>query len=155
MGMGMLKELDIPPLWLALALAASWGLSQIWSLAGLAWIGLGLIGLGLGIMALAVGQMLLGRTTFVPRRDPQALVTGGVFGLSRNPIYLADAVVLTGAILFWGAVLALPLIPAFVALITQRYIHDEETRLRAGFGAQADAYFAKVPRWIGRALDGY
>jgi protein-S-isoprenylcysteine O-methyltransferase Ste14 len=38
-----------------------------------------------------------------------------------------------------------------VALITQRYIHDEETRLRAGFGAQADAYFAKVPRWIGRA----
>jgi protein-S-isoprenylcysteine O-methyltransferase Ste14 len=151
MGMGMLKELDIPPLWLALALAASWGLSQIWSLAGLAWIGLGLIGLGLGIMALAVGQMLLGRTTFVPRRDPQALVTGGVFGLSRNPIYLADAVVLTGAILFWGAVLALPLIPAFVALITQRYIHDEETRLRAGFGAQADAYFAKVPRWIGRA----
>jgi protein-S-isoprenylcysteine O-methyltransferase Ste14 len=155
MGMRMLKELDIPPLWLALALAASWGLSQIWSLAGLAWIGLGLIGLGLGIMALAVGQMLLGRTTFVPRRDPQALVTGGVFGLSRNPIYLADAVVLTGAILFWGAVLALPLIPAFVALITQRYIHDEETRLRAGFGAQADAYFAKVPRWIGRALDGY
>jgi protein-S-isoprenylcysteine O-methyltransferase Ste14 len=151
MGMRMLKELDIPPLWLALALAASWGLSQIWSLAGLAWIGLGLIGLGLGIMALAVGQMLLGRTTFVPRRDPQALVTGGVFGLSRNPIYLADAVVLTGAILFWGAVLALPLIPAFVALITQRYIHDEETRLRAGFGAQADAYFAKVPRWIGRA----
>lgn len=147
----MLKELDIPPLWLALALAASWGLSQIWSLAGLAWIGLGLIGLGLGIMALAVGQMLLGRTTFVPRRDPQALVTGGVFGLSRNPIYLADAVVLTGAILFWGAVLALPLIPAFVALIKQRYIHDEETRLRAGFGAQADAYFAKVPRWIGRA----
>ncbi len=151
----MLNELDIPPFWLALALAASWVLSQIWSVAGLGWIGLVLIGLGLVIMTLALAQMLWGRTTFIPRRNPQNLVTGGVFGISRNPIYLADALVLTGAILFWGAVLALPLIPAFVALITQRYIRDEERRLRAGFGAQAEAYFAKVPRWIGRVQGWY
>lgn len=145
-----MRQMDIPPLWLALALAVSWALSRLWSVAGFGAIGAVLIGLGLAIMAVAVAQMLLGRTTFIPRRDPAALVNTGVFGLSRNPIYLADALILTGAILHWGAMLALPVIPGFVALITRRYILDEEARLRAGFGAQAEAYFAAVPRWIGR-----
>lgn len=148
---GLMKDVDIPPLWLAIALGTAWLLSGLWSVILLAGLGKVLIGLGVVLMAAAVAQMALGRTTFIPRRDPAALVTGGVFGISRNPIYLADAIILTGAILYWGAVLALPVIPVFVALITRRYILDEERRLRAGFGAQAEAYFAKVPRWIGRA----
>ena len=118
-----MRSLDIPPVWLALALL---------------------------LMLAALAQMLLARTTFMPRRDPQALVVTGVFALSRNPIYLADVLILTGAILYWGAVLALPVIPAFVALITRRYIRDEETRLQAGFGLAATEYFATVPRWIWR-----
>lgn len=144
------KQLDIPPLWLALALGVSWLLSRLWPVRGLALLGDVLIALGLLLMAAALVQMLLGRTTFIPRHDPQALVTGGVFGISRNPIYLADAMILTGAILHWGAVLALPVIPAFVALITRRFILDEEHRLRSGFGARAEAYFAAVPRWFWR-----
>ena len=94
--------------------------------------------------------MVRARTTFVPRRDPQRLVTGGLFRFSRNPIYLADAMILAGAILFWGAVLALPLIALFMALITFRYIHDEETRLRATFGPEFEVWAARVPRWFWR-----
>ena len=101
-------------------------------------------------MARSVAQMLLARTTFIPRRDPTALVTRGVFALSRNPIYLADAMVLTGASLYWGALLALPLVPLFMVLITQRYIKDEEARLQAGFGPQFQAWAARVPRWFWR-----
>ena len=144
----MLREIDIPPLWLGLALASSWALSRLW-----AWpmpgIGLALIGLGLVLMLAAVVQMLFSRTTFIPRRNPSALVTAGVFRISRNPIYLADAVILSGAILYWGALFALPVIPAFMSLITQRYIKDEENRLRAGFGVQYSTWAARVGRWLG------
>jgi len=101
------------------------------------------------LMLLAVAQMALARTTFIPRRDPAALVVGGVFRVSRNPIYLGDALILTGAILYWGAWLALPLVPLFGVWITRRYILDEEARLRRGFGAGFDDWAARVPRWIG------
>ncbi len=146
----VMRDLDIPPVWLVLALAVSWALSRLWSVAAFTGFGKVLIAFALILMLAAVGQMVARRTTFIPRRDPQALIATGVFALSRNPIYLADVLILTGAILYWGAVLALPVIPAFIALITQRYIRDEETRLRAGFGLAASQYFATVPRWIWR-----
>lgn len=148
-GNTMLKHIDIPPLWLVAALAASWGLSRLWSVAGLEQMGMAVMGLGAGTMIVALWQMVRRRTTFIPRRDPAALVTGGIFRVSRNPIYLADTLILAGAILVWGAVLALPLIAGFMALITRRFVMDEEARLRAGFGAAAEAYLAATPRWIG------
>jgi len=144
----LLREMDIPPLWLGLALAASWALSRLWAwpLPGL---GMAVIGLGAVLMLAAVAQMLASRTTFIPRRNPSALVTAGVFRISRNPIYLADALILTGAILYWGALFALPVIPAFMSLIMQRYIKDEENRLQAGFGAEYSTWAARVGRWLG------
>lgn len=146
----MIRELDIPPLWLGLALAASWGLAQVWPVPGLEGFGAALVVAGFMMMGLAVLGMVLARTTFVPRRDPTALVTGGLFRISRNPIYLADAMILAGAILWWGALLAWPLVPLFMVWITRRYIRDEEARLRAGFGPEYDAWAARVPRWVWR-----
>ena len=146
----MLREIDIPPFWLTLALGLSWGLGGVWSVAGFGLAGIALIAVGLALMAVALVAMVLAGTSFVPRRDPAALVTGGVFAISRNPIYLGDALILTGAIACWGAVLALPLVPLFMMLITQRYIKDEEARLRAGFGHAFDTWAARVPRWIWR-----
>ena len=146
----MIRELDIPPLWLALALAASWGLGRVWTVPGVEGFGAALVLAGVVMMGLAVAGMVLARTTFVPRRDPAALVTGGLFAITRNPIYLADAMILAGAALYWGALLALPLVPLFMVWITRRYILDEEARLRAAFGAQYEVWAARVPRWVWR-----
>ena len=151
----MLRDIDTPPLWLALALVAGWALGRVWPGPGLGWPGLGWPGLlvvvaGLVLMSLALLTMGRARTTFIPRRDPTALVTGGVFGLSRNPIYLADAMILTGALLYWGAWAGLPLVPLFMVLITRRFIRDEEARLHAGFAAAYEAWAARVPRWFWR-----
>jgi protein-S-isoprenylcysteine O-methyltransferase Ste14 len=148
-----LRDIDIPPTWLALHLAAVWGLSLVspavfGSLGRIA--GAGLVLLGLAIMAVAVAQMLLQRTTVIPRRDPRALVTSGVFSLSRNPIYLGDAVVLAGAILWWDVVLAVPLVASFVWLIQTRFIRDEEARLTLAFGAAFDLWAGRTRRWFGR-----
>jgi protein-S-isoprenylcysteine O-methyltransferase Ste14 len=134
----MLRQIDIPPLWLGVFLLMAWALSF---LLAVPFVAAGLV--------LIVLQMVLARTTFIPRRNPAALVSGGVFAISRNPIYLGDALILSGVILFWGALFALPLVPAFMWLITRRYIRDEEMRLHAAFGADYTRWAARTGRWIG------
>ena len=144
----MLRQIDIPPLWLGVSLALAWALSFLLAVPFVA-AGLVLIALGAGLMGIAVVQMVLARTTFIPRRNPAALVSGGAFAISRNPIYLGDALILTGVILFWGALFALPLVPAFMWLITRRYIRDEEMRLHAAFGTEYRLWAARTGRWFG------
>lgn len=144
----MLRQIDIPPLWLGVSLALAWALSFLLAVPFVA-AGLVLIALGAGLMGIAVVQMVLARTTFIPRRNPAALVSGGAFAISRNPIYLGDALILTGVILVWGALFALPLVPAFMWLITRRYIRDEEMRLHAAFGPDYTAWAARTGRWLG------
>jgi protein-S-isoprenylcysteine O-methyltransferase Ste14 len=149
----ILREIDIPPSWLALHIGAAWVLSFVSPQAFGAWgrsLGQGLVVLGAVLMALAALQMVLSRTTVIPRRNPSALVTGGLFAWSRNPIYLADAVILAGAILWLDAVLALPLVGSFVWLIQTRFIRDEEARLTEAFGPEFDLWAARVRRWVGR-----
>ena len=149
----ILREIDIPPSWLALHFAAAWVLSSVspsvFGTFGRV-AGQGLVLLGALVMGAAVVQMTLARTTVIPRRNPSALVTGGLFGWSRNPIYLGDALILTGAILWLDAVLALPLVFSFVWLIETRFIRDEEARLTLAFGAEFDLWAARVRRWLGR-----
>lgn len=148
-----LRDIDIPPTWLAMHFVVAWGLSYlspaIFGQAG-DWAGKALVGIGVLVMAGAILQMTLHRTTVVPRRDPSALVNGGLFRLSRNPIYLGDLLILVGAILWLDAVLALPLALSFPWLIQTRFIRDEEARLTAAFGPEFDLWAARTRRWLGR-----
>lgn len=148
----ILALIDLPPAWLAAHVAAAWVLSLISpALFGAAgdWLGRALVILGVVITVIAAAQMTLHRTTVIPRRKPAALVTTGLFAVSRNPIYLADAVILLGAILWLDAILALPLVAVFVWMIQTRFIRDEETRLTMAFGPEFDLWAAHTPRWIG------
>lgn len=141
---------DLPPVWLAGFAALGWALARLWPLAlpGAAALGGGLVLAGLGLMAAAAAQMMARRTTFIPRRDPQALVTGGVFALSRNPIYLGDALVLAGLLLIWDGAWTLWLVPAFMGFVTRHYIRGEEARIARQFGPAWQAYAARTRRWI-------
>ena len=146
----MLREIEIPPLWLAIFALAGWGIGQILPVAlpfGRE-LGPGLVAIGLALMGAAAAQMVARHTSFIPRRDPQALVTSGVFALSRNPIYLGDAFVLAGLLLIWQAALGLWLVPAFMAFITRRYIRAEEAMIGAHFGPAYAAYRARTRRWL-------
>ena len=96
----------------------------------------------------AAVQMVLARTTVIPRNTPERLVTGGLFSFSRNPIYLADVVILSGLMLIWHAVLAAPLIAVFMAVITRRFIRGEEAAIAAAHGADYAAYCARTPRFL-------
>lgn len=149
----MFKWLDLPPVWLAAALGASFGLDRLipglgFGLDWLRWLGDALVILGLGSMGLAVVELLRHHTTFVPRQSPSAFVRGGIYRLSRNPIYLGDALILVGAVLHWDVLPALVLVPAFTGLITRRFIRGEEMGLIAGFGDEVEEWFGRVRRWL-------
>lgn len=150
--MTLREMIDLPPVWLLACIGVTAALDAL-----LPMLFFGAFGkvagatLGIGgavIMLLAAAQMVLARTTVIPRRAPSRLVTGGLFRLSRNPIYLADALILSGAVLWWDVPLALPLVPAFMAVITRRFIRGEEAALRRAFGDQFDDWTARTGRWV-------
>jgi len=137
-----------PPLWVALGLLIAWFFADAWGAFATS-IGLTLIAAGAGLMLTAVVTMLRARTTPVPHREADVLVTRGPFRLSRNPIYLGDALILAGASLVWGSLLGLLFVPVFVFIINSRFIFDEEARLAARFGTDFETYREETPRWIG------
>ena len=149
-----MKWIDIPPVWLALFILAAWMLGR-WDPLALSFGGVAadllagiLIGGGLILMALAVWEMRRMRTTVIPHREADALVTTGIFRRSRNPIYLGDALILAGFVFRFDAPLALPLVPLFLWWIERRFVIPEEDRLRRRFRAAFARYCEATRRWI-------
>lgn len=144
------REIDYPPIWLAAfaILGLTVGRMVPVRLPYADEVGGLLVALALTIMLAAVLQMLRWRTTVIPGRNPRHLLTHGLFGLSRNPIYAADVLFLAGLFIFWDALVAFPLIPLFMYLIYKRFIRDEEARLLHLFGEQYDDYKNRTRRWI-------
>ena len=147
----MPRALDYPPIWLMAFLIPALAMGDVAPLPLPDWLqtaGTGLAIFGAALSFLALPRFLAARTTIIPHRDPDALITGGIYRFSRNPIYLGDVLILLGLILRWDAVLALPLVPAYAWVLHRRFIEAEEARLRARFGPEFDAYCRRTRRWI-------
>ncbi|MEM7506323.1 MAG: isoprenylcysteine carboxylmethyltransferase family protein [Pseudomonadota bacterium] len=146
----MRNWLDMPPVWLIGFMGLAWAGSYIpqFDWAWMLWLGRALIALGLALAVCAAVAFRRAKTTIIPRERPSALVESGPFGFSRNPIYLADLVILAGWCLTLGAPLTLVLVVAFWRVLTKRFIEPEEAVLSADLGADYAAYKARVRRWI-------
>ena len=146
----MPKWLDLPPIWLIAAMAGAYLIAGAIPMPGwpMPWLGGALIALGVGVAIWAAVSFRMARTTIIPHQAPSALITTGAFAHSRNPIYLADVIVLIGWCLIWGAALPIVLVPAFVWILTDRFIEPEEARLSAAFGDSFDDYRGATRRWI-------
>jgi protein-S-isoprenylcysteine O-methyltransferase Ste14 len=150
-----MKRIDLPPVWLLLAVLAAAALARLdpWRLTfgGFWWIGLLaglLVGGGLLLIALSVMALRQARTAVHPRGQVTALVTQGPFAVSRNPVYLGMALVLIGLVLWLDSPLALPLLPLWVWWIERRFIRREEARIARDFGPAWAAYSRRVRRWL-------
>jgi protein-S-isoprenylcysteine O-methyltransferase Ste14 len=103
-----------------------------------------------GVALAAAGIRNFSRAgTPVPTNQPtRALVTTGIHGWTRNPIYLGMFLIYGGIAIAarspWTLVLILPL------AITVRYgvVAREERYLESKFGAAYRAYKASVRRWL-------
>lgn len=142
--------MDFPPVWLAgfAVAAALLGRSVPIVVPHALMIGTVLVFFALFVMFGAILQMFWSRTSVIPGRDPTCLLVTGFFGRSRNPIYLADAILLAGLCIGWNAWLALPLVSLFMALISKRFIQPEEARLSVLFGVEFEEYKKRTRRWI-------
>lgn len=146
------KWIDMPPVWLLGALGVVWALGRAVpepAFGGWARVVAPVLVLaGLALIAAAAVEFRRSRTTIIPHEMPQAMVAHGVYRLSRNPIYLGDALILTGAVFWWQAVLPLVVLPVFLWVIRARFILPEEARLEAAFPDAFAAYRARTRRWI-------
>ena len=115
---------------------------------GLVALGTGLVTAGCVLIGVAALQFWQHKTTIIPHLEAASLITNGVFARSRNPIYLADAIILAGLALRWDFAPGLLLVPVFMWLIQTRFIRAEETRLQAAFGEAFTQYAEKTRRWL-------
>lgn len=149
-------ELRVPPPVVALLLGAvmAWLAPQT---PALDWHPLLRMGLALLLVMAGGGFDLAGllafrrqRTTVNPLRPDKTsvLVTGGVYRISRNPMYMGMALFLLAWAVWLGALGAFMGPVAFVAWISRFQIQPEERVLAEHFGQAFADYKRQVRRWL-------
>ena len=105
---------------------------------------------GVVIALLGVASFRRAGTTVDPLHPEAAstLVVSGIYGRTRNPIYLGLLLVLIGWAVYLANALSFVLPAAFVPLMNRLQILAEERVLAAKFGEDFAAYRAKVRRWL-------
>ncbi|MFZ0571828.1 MAG: isoprenylcysteine carboxylmethyltransferase family protein [Rhodomicrobium sp.] len=110
--------------------------------------GAAVVACAFAIAGLALLQMRRSRTTFHPGGRANALVQGGVFQRSRNPMYLSLTLLTLGLGILsadlWMSLLA----PLLLLYLQERVVKREEAYLTQRFGAEYAAYRSKVRRWF-------
>lgn len=149
------SRLPWPPILLVGVVITGWLLERV---APLPWPGVGdmashVAGLALGLaglilMAWAALTLRRARTTILPHAAASALVTDGPYRYRRNPIYLADMLILLGLAELTGNLWLVLLTPVFGALVTWLAILPEERHLESRFGQAYRDYKAHTRRLV-------
>lgn len=144
-----------PPVVGALVAAAMWAVSAVgpqFSLASVPKYALvaSLAVAGVTFDALGILAFRRSRTTINPLKPERAssMVTGGVYRVTRNPMYLGMALLLLAWAVYLSALVPLAGPVLLVAYITQFQIKPEERVLRGIFGEEYASYAARVRRWL-------
>lgn len=89
-------------------------------------------------------------TTVNPQVPSQTttLVTSGVYGITRNPMYVGMLLILFAFVLWLGAPSAFVIMGAFFLSIDRFQIKAEEHVLSQKFGDDYQNYKGRVPRWL-------
>lgn len=110
--------------------------------------GLALFLMFLGLLASAFFNFGRARTTVIPNRPASALVTSGPYRISRNPMYLALALLHAGLALLLNTWWPLFFLPIAVIAIDRLVIAREERYLASAFPQEYGAYRSRVRRWL-------
>jgi protein-S-isoprenylcysteine O-methyltransferase Ste14 len=111
-------------------------------------LGWPLVGGGIALAAWFVRTMRGVDTTIRIDKPVSSLVQNGPFRYSRNPGYVALAMIYTGIAVLRNALWAILLLPLVVYVIQREVIEREERYLERTFGEEYLAYKARVRRWV-------
>ncbi len=109
-----------------------------------------LVAAGLAFDLVGLLAFRAARTTLNPLEPERAtaLVTGGVYRITRNPMYVGMALLLLAWAVYLAALLSFAGLVVFVAWITRYQIRPEERVLAGRFGEEYARYTARVRRWL-------
>jgi protein-S-isoprenylcysteine O-methyltransferase Ste14 len=93
---------------------------------------------------------LIGQGTPAPFDPPRKLVVQGPYRYVRNPMYLGAALALSGAALFYRSAPLFGYTGLFLLVMHVLVVSYEEPTLARLFGADYEAYRARVGRWLTR-----
>ena len=143
-----------PPFVPLIALAVGIALQFAWPLAlpvdGLLRYGLSALLLlaGLGAIGAAMGLFREIGQDPKPWVTTPAIVSSGIYGFTRNPMYLGMGLMQAGFSVALANGWVLLLVPVTCFVIARSVIRHEEVYLEGKFGAEYTDYKARVRRWI-------
>jgi protein-S-isoprenylcysteine O-methyltransferase Ste14 len=143
----------LPPTYLFSSLLLMVGLHLVFPLREVIhfpWSLSGCVPLLMGIVLNLVADQAFKRagTTVKPFEQSSALITGGVFCISRHPMYLGMVLILFGVAMLMGTLTPILVVPVFALLMQYRFIIVEERMLETQFGVQWLDYKSRVRQWI-------
>ena len=144
-----------PPFIFAAFLLLGWGIDKALGTGAIAadamWqkvVAVALIVAGLGIEMWAAGLFHKAGTAAIPYKPTMALVTGGPFRFSRNPMYVGFALTYLGLAFGLNTPVAIGLLLPCLVVMTWGVILREERYLEAKFGQAYLDYKKRVRRWL-------
>jgi len=102
---------------------------------------------GLAMRGTVIGFAYIQRGGLKKKVYAAALVTSGMFGVCRNPLYVGNMLICLAVFVMHGAPVIMIGGPLLFAFIYQSIIYAEERFLTEKFGEAYLAYCADVPRW--------
>jgi protein-S-isoprenylcysteine O-methyltransferase Ste14 len=137
---------------LALAIVLSFLLPMPWLTGTIAEflfaVGILLLIGGVALIGFSIRALSRAGTTVSPMQPATQLVTSGPFGISRNPIYLGNTVVMVAIALIAGSVWFIVMGIAAALATSLLAIRPEERHLELRFGRRYRDYAKRVRRWI-------
>jgi protein-S-isoprenylcysteine O-methyltransferase Ste14 len=110
-----------------------------------------------GVVLIAVGEWIrlagvaaAGTVTRRRSRDVQRLVTYGIFGWVRNPLYVGNFLIWMGFVVISGVLWFLPIAIVLFAVEYALIVAYEEGVLESIFGREYLDYRKTTPRWFPR-----
>jgi protein-S-isoprenylcysteine O-methyltransferase Ste14 len=76
------------------------------------------------------------------------LVRGGVYGITRNPMYVGNALIAIGMTMYFGSPWGYLVVIPFFLFVYQAIIAAEESYLREKFGSEYEDYENSVHRFV-------
>jgi protein-S-isoprenylcysteine O-methyltransferase Ste14 len=149
------KDFLIPPFaffYFYLIFAAAFGLpavstEEIFHSAGVSWAGVAVCLAGLAFLLWSLISFGKSFRVGIDTRRPDKLVTNGIFAHSRNPIYVAFALILIGQFLIFSNWILLIYVGAATGLF-HRQVLREEGYLQKYYGQEYTDYRNRVRRYL-------
>lgn len=106
------------------------------------------IAVGFAIMMGSWWQFRRGDVAIRPTAETARLLTGGLYRLSRNPMYLGMVLMLLGLAIAVGSPPFYLAAVAYAVLIDRVFCRYEEAKLARLFGSTYANYRGRVRRWL-------